>query len=235
MVDEPDLVALFYRADWTRLSLSAQVREVINRALKTEQGMPAGPAFFRLFRFEYPPGMDRDPIEHRARLRVAPGGRYRVDTLPVESAGESRGPHDRVLRSRYGTRPGLPPPYPELLWPSSLLNAYSLELLERAEVAGRRALRIAATAGPGVWRAAQFRRPERIEVIADAETGILLRFEEFLDGRTVQLSELTDVTFEPDDEFRIPDDGDDDADDDRERAEWGSLFSGRAGRGPRQR
>ena len=73
--------------------------------------------------------------------------------------------YDRVLRSRYGTRPGMPPPYPELLWPSSLLNAYSLELLERVEVAGRRALRIAATAAPGVWRAAVYTRPERIEVI----------------------------------------------------------------------
>jgi hypothetical protein len=116
----------------------------------------------------------------------------------------------------------MPPPYPELMWPSSLLNAYTLALSQRVEVAGRRALRITATPAPGVWRAGEYQRPERIEVIADAETGMLLRFEEFFRGRAVQLSELTDVTFEPADEFTIPGD----ADDDGARPESPPLFSG---------
>jgi hypothetical protein len=38
MVDEPDLVALLYRADWTRLSLSARVREVTDWASRREIG-----------------------------------------------------------------------------------------------------------------------------------------------------------------------------------------------------
>ena len=94
-------------------------------------------------------------------------------------------------------------------------------------MAGRRALRIAATPAAGVWRAAVYTRPERIEVIADADTGILLRFEEFFDGRTVQLTELTDVTFEPADEFAIPDD----AEDDGEPAESRRCSPARAGHG----
>ena len=222
MDDEPDLVVLLYRADWTRLSLSAEVRGVIDWTLKAQVGRPTGPASFGLIKIEFPPIGERDPQEHRARLRVAPGGRYRVDILQGFE-DEDLGAHGGVPRTRYGTRPGLPPPYPELLWPSSLLNAYSTELLERVEVAGRRALRIAAVAVPGVWQAGEHTRPERIEAIADEETGILLRYEEFLDGQTVQLTELTDVTFEPAGEFRIPDDADEDGE---EPAASPPLFSG---------
>jgi outer membrane lipoprotein-sorting protein len=213
MIDEPELVTLFYHADWTRLSLSAHVREMSNWALKAKMLRPAhswGPTLIGDL-----PQADQGEWTrrvHRARLRIAPGGRYRADILPVEDQDEVSVDHDRVLRRRYGTRPGLPPPYPELLWPSTLLNAFSLEVAERAEVAGRAALRVVATPAPGVWRAAERNRPERIEVVADAETGILLRFEEFFDGRTVQLCELTDVTFDPADEFSIPDDAEDDGD-----------------------
>ncbi len=39
MTSEPDLVALLYRADWTRLSLSAEVHRVSTRALR---GVPWG-------------------------------------------------------------------------------------------------------------------------------------------------------------------------------------------------
>jgi hypothetical protein len=128
-----------------------------------------------------------------------------------------------VFRTRYRTRPGLPPPYPEVLWPSSLLNGFSLELAGRAQVAGRPALRVIATPAPGVWRADEHGRPERIEVTADAETGILVRFEEFFDGRTVRLTELTDVMFSPPGEFKVPDDADDDGE---ETASGSRLFSG---------
>ncbi len=148
---------------------------------------------------------------------MAPGGRYRID-IPSgqDDAGAEHGQgdnpadSDRVPRCRYGTRPGLPPPYPELLRPSPVLNAFTLELAERFEVAERAALRVVATPAPGVWRAAKTSRPERIDIIADAATGILLRFEEVFDGRTVQLVELTDVTFDPPGEFSVPDHGEDD-------------------------
>jgi hypothetical protein len=220
VMNEPDLVALFYHADWTRLSLSAEVHELSDWALRSEMRKPAHPTFTWVS-MALPPG-DWRPHEHRARLRIAPGGRYLVGILTAWDA-ENPPDHDGVLRTRYGIRPGLPPPYPEVLWPSRLLNGFTLRLAERVQVAGRPMLRVIATPASGVWRADEYKRPERIEVTADAETGILVRFEELFDGRTVQLTELTDVTFDPPGEFEVPDDGENDDKD----AESGSrLFSG---------
>jgi outer membrane lipoprotein-sorting protein len=219
MVDEPGLVTLFYRADWTRLALSAEVRELRHWRLQTQLSQPAHPKFTWVnVNTDLPPGYG-DPVEHRARLRIAPGGRYLIGILTawdVENPPED----GSVLRTRYGTRPGLPPPYPEVLWPSRLLNAFSLELAERVRVDGRTALRVIATPAPGVWQADEYKRPERIEVTADAETGILLRFEKFLDGQTVELTELTDVTFDPAGEFQVPDDADDDGQDAKSESQF---------------
>jgi outer membrane lipoprotein-sorting protein len=227
MTDGSDLVALFYRADWTRLSLSAEVHEVTYRSLRLRIGTPVHqPGFMRIG--EFPP-MEPNRYEYRARLRVAPGGRYRVDILPVRSEADDPGDRARVLRTRYGTRPGMPPPYPELLQPSSLLNAHSLELAERVEVAGRPVLRVIATPAPGVWRASKYTRPERVEVIADAETGILLRCEEFFDGQTLRFAQFTDLTFEPADEFWIPGGAEDDGE---PPAESSPLFTGASFSGP---
>jgi hypothetical protein len=132
MVDEPDLVALFYRADWTRLSLSAEVHELDDWVLGQELRKPARRAF-SLVSTDLPPG-DWTPYEHRARLRIAPGGRYVIGLLTAWDVPDPPG-DGRVLRSRYRTRPGLPPPYPEVLWPSPLLNGFSLELAGRVQVA----------------------------------------------------------------------------------------------------
>ena len=220
MMDEPDLVTLFYRADWTRLSLSAEVHELTDWALRFEMRKPARPTFTWVST-DSPPGYS-DPQEHRARLRIAPGGRYLVGILTAWDV-ETPPDHDGVLRTRYGIKPGLPPPYPEVLRPSPLLNGFSMELAERVQVAGRAMLRVIATPAPGVWRADEHNRPERIEATADAETGILLRFEEFFDGRTVQLTELTDVTFDPAGAFEVPDDGEDDGEDAESESQ---LFSG---------
>jgi hypothetical protein len=115
-----------------------------------------------------------------------------------------------------------------LLCPTRLLNGFSLEL--RGEItgiagSGRRALAVAATALPGA-RTDLLARPERIEVLADADTGILLRSEETFKGRTLRLTELSEVTFgEPGDAFIPPDE-----DDDRDTAGRGfSAFTGFSG------
>jgi hypothetical protein len=220
MTDEPDLVALFYRADWTQLSLSAEVRELHDWRLQQQLRLPRQTLRWLKANADLPQA-DSGPTEHRARLRLAPGGRYVIGLLTAWDVPHP--PADgSVLRTRYRITPGQPP-YPEVLRPSPLLNAFSLELTERFEAAGRETLRVIATPAPGVWRADEYKRPDRIEVIADAATGILLRFEEFLDGQTVQLTELTDVTFDPAGEFLVPDDADDDGAD-AERSS--DLFSG---------
>jgi hypothetical protein len=53
-MDEPDLVTLFYHADWTRLSLSAEVHELRDRALGLEMLRPAHPAL-NWVRMDLPP------------------------------------------------------------------------------------------------------------------------------------------------------------------------------------
>jgi hypothetical protein len=220
MTDEPDLVALFYRADWTQLSLSAEVRELSSWRLRSQLHQPVHAPRWLKLNADLPPGYG-DPTEHRARLRIAPGGRYVIGILTAWDVANP--PEDgSVLRTRYRIGPGRPP-YPEVLWPAPLLNAFTLELAERFQTGGRETLRVIATPAPGVWRADEYKRPERIEVIADAATGILLRFEEFLDGQTVRLTELTDVTFDPAGEFLVPDDADDDGADAEGSSE---LFSG---------
>lgn len=214
MTEDPDLVALFYRADWTRLSLAARVREIIDWTHARPRPVSLVPWISDDSPLLDVPPMEPSMEEHQARLRIAPGGRYQVDILAVAAPDEDPPGPGEVVRRRYGNDPGLPPPYPELLWPSTLLNAFSLELVERAELAGRATLRVVATPAPGVWRAAaRDRRPERIEVIADASTGILLRFEEFFDGRTVHLAQLSDVRFGPEagDLEELGDDAEDDA------------------------
>jgi hypothetical protein len=50
MTDTPDLVTLLYRADWTRLSLAAEMSSVVDHdlaALRSETGVPGA---------ESPPG-----------------------------------------------------------------------------------------------------------------------------------------------------------------------------------
>jgi hypothetical protein len=230
MTEDPDLVALFYRADWTRLSLAARVSEIIDWAHTRSRPVSLVPWISDDSPLLDLPPMEPTLEEHRARLRVAPGGRYQVDILAVGAQGEDPAGPGEVLRRRYGNQPGLPPPYPELLWPSSLLNAYSLELVERAELAGRATLRVVATPAPGVWRAAaRDKRPERIEVLADAETGILLRHEELFEGRTVHLAQLSDVRFGPEagDFEELGDDAEDDAArHDDPLSSLSSMFSG---------
>ena len=95
MTDTPDLVTLLYRADWTRLSLAAEMSSVVDHdlaALRSETGVPGA---------ESPPGAHGPhpgsgwrgrPTGHewavatdlqgtessRSTLLVAPGRRYRV-------------------------------------------------------------------------------------------------------------------------------------------------------------
>ncbi|MCW2930062.1 MAG: hypothetical protein JWM19_1024 [Actinomycetia bacterium] len=85
MVDEPDLVALLYRADWTRLSLSAQVHEVIDWALKMEVGRPARPPSYSLIKIGDLPPMERDPPGFR--VKHSDGGL--LDELPMPHAMRS--------------------------------------------------------------------------------------------------------------------------------------------------
>ena len=217
MAGLPDLIALLYRADWTRLSLAAELRAEYGQEPPPPSPslpFPRPPRKYRSRWYRDWPGQKQDNgryVGHGALL-IGPGGRWRlVCPDPGRSAGgeaaegndgehvwswrplEMGGPAPLPVREN-----GAYLPVPELLCPSRLLGGYTLEELGAVTVAGRDAIAVAATPR----RDALGSRPaqqayDRIEVAVDAELGILLRRIETSAGELVTLTELTGVTVNP--------------------------------------
>jgi outer membrane lipoprotein-sorting protein len=92
------------------------------------------------------------------------------------------------------------PPLATLLRPTWLLTGFALENDGPVTACGREALRVVATPRQGIRRDPTARRDQpldRIEVIVDAELGILLRHEEIFQGQPLSLTELVSVSFDP--------------------------------------
>ena len=206
MAGLPEVIGLLYRADWTRLSLSAELRSETDR-----EPLPRLPreGWFRAW-----PGQRQDNGRYvgRGALLIGPGGRWRLE-CPVPGRGAegqaaegNDGEHGWSWRPpEMGGPPPLPvevngayPPVPELLCPSCLLGGYTLEELGPVTVAGRDAIAVGATPRRDVLGSGSAKRPyDRIEVAVDAELGILLRRAETSGGELVTRTELTDVTMNP--------------------------------------
>ena len=94
---------------------------------------------------------------------------------------------------------GPEPLMPQMMCPSWLLTGYTLEAGESVTAGGREALRVVATPRPGSWPrgSARPRRLDRAVVLVDLGLGILLRHEEILDGRTLSVTELTEIRLDP--------------------------------------
>src|SRR5580658_5610489 len=222
MTDTPDLVVLLYRADWTRLSLAAEVSHTIDHdldALRSETGGPGTAALWG------PPHGPRGPVAgsgrrarptedkweaatdlqgtetSRSTLLIAPGGRcrYQGDGFASGCDGDRSWQEfeeeGRLVELTGGPRP----PLATLLRPSWLLNGYTLEIAGSATTLGREGLRVVATPRRSIRDAvARWRKPvDRVEVIVDAELGILLRHEEIFQGKPLSLTELVSVSFNP--------------------------------------
>jgi len=218
MTDAPDLVTMLYRADWTRLSLAAEVSSTIDHdlsALRFETGLPeAGPLLgpggrragsgwrSRPTGNEWEVATDLQGIEtSRSTLLVAPGGRYRH-----QGDGFIRGCDGERSWRVYGD--GAPvaewagprmPPLNALLRPSWLLTGFTLETRESVTACGREALRVVAAPRRSIRGASEpWRQPvDRVEVIVDAELGILLRQQEIFQGKPLSLTELVSVSLNP--------------------------------------
>src|ERR1022692_4016884 len=219
----PAVVALVYRADWTRLRLSGTVYARHDLALRNRMsqvqatGEPLPGLFGRWLRSAQPgqpqPGPDSQPdAGTRGRVLLAPGGHYRLELAVLDKdRGAAHGwPRPTVCDGESQWEVGADaatreeahdPPYPlaDLLIPSRLLTEFDLELAGTAAVGGRVAYRVmitprAALSGRGAIRG---RHPDRVSALVDAELGILLSYEEIFDGRQLKFAELTDLLLDP--------------------------------------
>jgi hypothetical protein len=210
MLAERDLIALLYRADWTRLSLSGEVSG-IDEALLTMITHLSADGPFPPFPPFPPPGFGA-PGPHLTRLLVAPGRRYRKDGPDGHFAQGCDG--EQIWQWWLHPPPGdvqlsgsPEPPFPTLLCPSWLLTGYDLEVGEAVSACGRDGVRVVATARRGTGPAGTIRFPpfrpwppvrfDHVEAIVDAELGILLRCERRQGDRAAELIEFRSITVDP--------------------------------------
>ena len=223
MADLQTVIGLLYRADWTRLSLSAAVRSERDGDLALRRLRAMRPSGFRpgpTMRLRPDPGggppiMEDVPDEElggyhygQAELLIAPGGRYRLEhgeeTGRIDGSDGVRG----WTWWRAGLAPppsleidiGEEPPLPELLCPSGLLSGFSLDVRGSVTACGRDAVAVTATPRRddiGSRPSLRDHFYDRIEVIVDAELGILLRREETFEGQRLTLTELAAVMPSP--------------------------------------
>jgi outer membrane lipoprotein-sorting protein len=183
MAGLPNLIGLLYRADWTRLSLSAEVSSDRYTGPGTLLVGPDG-----RWRLEY-------PVPGRGAGGAAADGYDGERGWSWRSVEADDPPPLPVAVD------GAYPPVPELFRPSRLLGGYTLEELGPVTVAGRDAIALAATPRRDVLSTRSGHQPpDRIEVAVDAELGILLRRTETSggeDGEVVTRTELTAVTMNP--------------------------------------
>jgi hypothetical protein len=221
MTDAPDLVVLLYRADWTRLSLAAEVSHTIDHDLDALRsgtgasgaawlwGPPHGPRPVagsgrraRPTGNEWETATDLQGTEtSRSTLLIAPGGRCRYQGHGFASGCDGdRSWQEFEEEGRLVEMAGGPrPPLARLLRPSWLLNGYTLEILGSATTLGRAGLRVVAAPRRSLRDAVTrwYQPVDRVEVIVDAELGILLRHEEIFQGKPLSLTELVSVSFNP--------------------------------------
>ena len=209
MAGLPEVIGLLYRADWTRLSLSAELRSETDQEPLPRLSREGRSRWYRTW-----PGQRQDNGRYvgRGALLIGPGGRWRLECpVPGRGAGGEAAEGNDGERGwswrppEVGGPPPLPvevgaayPPPPELFCPSCLLGGYTLEELGPVTVAGRDAIAVAATPRRDVLGSGSAERPyDRIEVAVDAELGILLRRTETSGGEVLTRTELTAVTMNP--------------------------------------
>jgi hypothetical protein len=201
------LVALVYRNDWRQLSLSATIGDTFDpdvarrlserKASELRQSLGPMPGAWR-----FPPVdvADRRLVDSERSLLIAPGGRYRIqdsDGTTVVCNGEHRwrlsgGVAYREPRPRPGSS------FCGLLTPQWLIACYELQVAGSEVVGERAAIRVI-----GLPRTASMRRRgdyhllDRVEVLVDAELGILLRSRQIFEGQSRTSAELRDVVINP--------------------------------------
>lgn len=210
MPDVPELVALLYQADPARLSLSATVSSRQDPAVDRQvHGFAADELNQVLGPLPKPWRVREDPYpgygwsERRYRILLAPGQRYRVEgddgSATAVSNGESRW---HILAGAARRWPADDGPYQEfrdMVAPRWLIASYDLHVTGAAVADGRSAYRVTATprAVPIQSDSRRYHLLDRVDVLIDAELGIILRSEQVFRGQTLTVTELHDLAIDP--------------------------------------
>jgi hypothetical protein len=207
----PELVGLLYRADWTRLSLSATLTSsrdpAVDRRLRQRKMSELRQLLGPLPKVGWIPGWDQrveDDSPHRCERSVllAPGGRSRVSASDSSLVSISDG--DDTWEIHDGLADRHPAAGPDqllrgLVMPQWLLANYELTITGSEAADGRPAIRVLGTPRPvrqgrrgGLWHLL-----DRVEVLVDAELGVLVRSEQIFEGLTREAAELRDLVIDP--------------------------------------
>jgi hypothetical protein len=205
MASVSDVVGLLHRADWTRLSLAAEVSTGIDPVLSWKSTQAAMPPW-QLRKAPAPEGPDAFR-SRRLKLLVAPGRRYReehedsgwVSGCDGERRWDQGGPGQHGAQDPAEMSGDPVPPLQALLCPASLLTGFILDVRGLVTACRRDAVHVVATPRPSMHdlTGRRHRGLDRIEAIVDTELGILLSRQEFFQDQIVRLSQLTSVTLNP--------------------------------------
>jgi hypothetical protein len=202
-----DLVVVVYQSDWTLLSLSATIshtydygvsaRLMERRNAERRRAMGPLPGAVRMPSVEVP---SRDPLHLEQQVAVAPGGRYRLESseglFEVCDGGHCWDLYGGVAHRRPGLRPGRT--FHGLLTPQWLVAWYELQITGTEVVDDRAAVRVSGVPRtPSARHPSRYQSLDRVEVLVDAELGILLRSRQIFEGEILEASELTDVVINP--------------------------------------
>lgn len=205
--DVSDVVDLLYRTDWQQLSLSATISHTFDASVARRHSWRRDADKRRVLgplqgAWQMPPAdyAESSPVHTEQNLLTAPGGRYRVqgsDGFLIVCDGQYRwdvigGAAHRPL----GRGPGWD--FCGLLTPQWLIAYFELQVMG-AEVAGSRAaVRVLGTPRTFSPRGRRrYRLLDRVEVLVDADLGILLRSRQVFEGETLESAELRDVVINP--------------------------------------
>ncbi|MHB1877457.1 MAG: hypothetical protein ACYCPF_21700, partial [Streptosporangiaceae bacterium] len=219
----PDLIPLLYRADWTRWSLRADLVTTTNGAVADRLAEAAAASLRRDTAGIWPPpgvtfhragasaaGRRR---KHGARIVIAPGGRFRYQPIgqaPPADDGEPAdeaitlvvcdGRHCYVVRGdeaeRFATGST---PIDRVIYPARLLSAFDLSVVGPATFAERDAIEV--TGRPRNWAPAwadlPLTRLNRVDLLIDAELGVVLRSVTVFEGDIAWVTELAALSVGP--------------------------------------
>ncbi len=209
----PDPLELLYRADWTKWSFSARIvkgrsrhaQDVIrDRFIPIVQRISGG--FWPPFPPDREAGDGQDWQETTDVLLVAPRGRYRYephqrpdddDPMLILCDGEHYTEIEGDEAERYLADPARTP-FNDIVRPAWLASVLRLTEEGTAEWSGRTVLKVTGTprlpANQWEQGEAMF---DRVDLLIDAELGLVVRTESVLEGETASVTELRDLIVNP--------------------------------------